>query len=80
MLHLPQRLEHSSVNRRRVESVPHVGRMLNALKLMKDGKSPGNDGLTKEFDMCFFDKLESSLRKSLIFGSKTWSFQHLKSR
>ena len=24
----------------------------NALKLMKDGKSPGNDGLTKEFYMC----------------------------
>ena len=40
----------------------------DALKLMKDGKSPGNDGLTKEFYLCRFDKLGPLLRNSLNFS------------
>ena len=28
------------------------------LNSMKDGKTPGNDGLTKEFYVCFFEELE----------------------
>ena len=35
---------------------------------MKDGKSQGNDGLTKEFYVCFFDKLGPLLRNSLNFS------------
>ena len=35
---------------------------------MKDGKFPGNDGVTKEFYMCFFDKLGPLLRNSLNFS------------
>ena len=32
-----------------------------ALSLMKNGKSPGNDGLTKEFYACFFDEINQFL-------------------
>ena len=32
---------------------------------MKNGKIPGNDGLTKEFYVCFFEELGSLLLKSL---------------
>ena len=28
---------------------------------MKNGKSPGNDGLTKEFYMCFFNEICNQL-------------------
>ena len=33
---------------------------------MKNGKTPGNDGLTKEFYVCFFEEMGSLLLKSLI--------------
>ena len=29
----------------------------DALNAMKNGKSPGSDGLTKEFSVCFFNEL-----------------------
>ena len=32
-----------------------------ALSLIKNGKSPGNDGLTKEFYVCFFDEINQFL-------------------
>ena len=32
-----------------------------ALSLMKNGKSPGNDGLTKEFYVCFFNEINQFL-------------------
>ena len=32
---------------------------------MKNGKSPGNDGLTKEFYVCFFDEINQFLIKAL---------------
>ena len=32
---------------------------------MKNGKSPGNDGLTKEFNVCFFDEINQFLIKAL---------------
>ena len=40
----------------------------DALITMKNGKSPGNDGLTKEFYVCFFDDVASLLIKSLNFS------------
>ena len=36
-----------------------------ALNSMKNGKTPGDDGLTKEFYVCFFEELGSLLLKSL---------------
>ena len=35
---------------------------------MKNGKTPGNDGLTKEFYVCLVEKLGSLLLKSLIYS------------
>ena len=32
---------------------------------MKNGKSPGNDGLTKEFYVCFFDEINQFLIEEL---------------
>ena len=32
---------------------------------MKNGKSPGNDGLTKEFYVCFFDEINQLLIEAL---------------
>ena len=37
----------------------------NALNTMKNGKSPGNDELTKEFYMCFFGEIATHLVDSL---------------
>ena len=36
-----------------------------ALNAMKNGKSPGNDGLTKEFYVCFFNEISDSLVAAL---------------
>ena len=36
-----------------------------ALSLMKNGKSPGNDGLMKEFYVCFFNEINQFLIKAL---------------
>ena len=35
---------------------------------MKNGKTPGNDGLTKEFYVCFFGELGMLLFKSLNYS------------
>ena len=35
------------------------------LNEMKNGKSPGNDGLTKEFYMCFFNEIFNQLIAAL---------------
>ena len=35
---------------------------------MKDGKSPGNDGLTKEFFVCFFHEVAPLLIQSLNYS------------
>ena len=32
---------------------------------MKNGKSPGNDGLTKEFYVCFFEEINQFLIEAL---------------
>ena len=42
----------------------------DALNAMKNGKSPGNDGLTKEFYDCFFNQICSSL-----IGALNYSFE-----
>ena len=36
-----------------------------ALNAMKNGKSPGNDGLTKEFYVCFFNEISGNLVAAL---------------
>ena len=36
-----------------------------ALSLMKNGKSPGNDGLMKEFYVCFFEEINQFLTEAL---------------
>ena len=40
----------------------------NALQSMKDGKSPGNDGLTKEFYVAFFGELGPTMLKAFNFS------------
>ena len=40
----------------------------NALSSMKNGKSPGNDGLTKEFYTAFFGELGSLLLKTFNYS------------
>ena len=44
-----------------------------ALNEMKNGKSPGNDGLTKEFYMCFFNQLIAALNESFTVGQLSTS-------
>ena len=39
-----------------------------ALESMPSNKSPGNDGLTKEFYLCFFDTICSILMESLNYA------------
>ena len=39
-----------------------------ALNSMKNNKSPGNDGFTKEFYVCFFGDLGSILVKTLNYS------------
>ena len=39
-----------------------------ALVSMKDGKSPGNDGLTKEFFVCFFGEVAPLFIQSLNYS------------
>ena len=40
----------------------------DALNAMKNGKSPGNDGLTKEFYVCFFNEICSPLIDALNYS------------
>ena len=39
---------------------------MGSFQSMKNGKARGNDGLTKEFYVCFFEELGSLLLESLI--------------
>ena len=39
-----------------------------ALQSMKNGKSSGNDGLTKEFYVCVFEEVAPSFLKSLNYA------------
>ena len=38
------------------------------LNSMNNNKSPGNDGLSKEFYICFFGKSHSALNQSIVDG------------
>ena len=44
----------SEIDKETCESKLTVQSCWNALNTMKNGTSPGNDGLTKEFYICFF--------------------------
>ena len=52
----------------------------NALNSTKNGKSPGNDGLTKEFYTCFSGEITTSLVESLNHLFSVRSCQHHKGR
>ena len=55
---------------RRNSSKTHVKKLIeyDALKSMPSNKSPGNDGLSKEFYLCFFDLLGQPLLDCLNFS------------
>ena len=40
----------------------------NVLSAMQNNKTPGNDGLTKEFYVCFFNELGKLLVETLNFS------------
>ena len=42
----------------------------DALNSMKSGKTPGNDGLTKEFNVCFFGEVAPLLGNSVNYSFK----------
>ena len=42
-----------------------ISEILNALKSMPNNKSPGNDGLTREFYETFWEEVKSSLRNRI---------------
>ena len=44
-----------------------VTKFWNALSVMQNNKTPGNDGLTKEFYVCFFNELGKLLVETLDF-------------
>ena len=48
------------------EAKTHIKNIWEALNSMKNGKTPGNDGLTKEFYLCFVEEMGSLFLKSLI--------------
>ena len=59
----------SSTDREACEGKITMQNCWEALMSMKDGKSPGNDGLTKEFFVCFFGEVAP-----LLIQSPNYSF------
>ena len=55
----------SEIDKETCEGKLTVQSCWDALNTMKNGKSPGNDGLTKEFYMVFFGKIATHLVDSL---------------
>ena len=51
----------SSCERESCEGIPTRKECWEALQSMKNGKSTGNDGLTKEFYVCFFNEISPLL-------------------
>ena len=47
------------------EGITSETELLKALKSMKNDKSPGNDGITKEFYEFFWDDIKNSLSESI---------------
>ena len=58
----------SSTDREACEGKITMQNCWEALMSMKDGKSPGNDGLTKEFFVCFFGEVAPLLIQSLNYS------------
>ena len=48
-----------------------VKECFDTLLTMSNGKSPGNDGLTKEFYVCFWEDLDT-----LLVDTLTYAFQY----
>ena len=60
--------QQSSTDREACEGKITMQNCWEALMSMKDGKSPGNDGLTKEFFVCFFGEVAPLLIQSLNYS------------
>ncbi|KXJ11677.1 Transposon TX1 uncharacterized 149 kDa protein [Exaiptasia diaphana] len=54
--------------RKRCEGFLSIEECYNALKQMKNSKTPGNDGLSKEFYTCMWDEIKEDLVSSLNNG------------
>ena len=52
-------------DRNRCEGIIAKRDCWDALSSMNNNKSPGNDGLSKEFYICFFEKLSDPLIQAL---------------
>ena len=61
----------SSTDREEFEGKITMQNCWEALVSMRDGKSPGNDGLTKEFFVCFFREV-APLLISLNYSFTVW--------
>ena len=48
-----------------------------AIKNSQSGKSPGNDGITREFYIVFWKQISQPLFESLIDGKNIWDFYQL---
>ena len=55
----------SEIDKETCEGKLTVQSCWNASNTMKNGKSPGDDGLTKEFYICFFGEIATHLAESL---------------
>ena len=59
-------------DRNRCEGIITKRECWDALSSMNDNKSPGNDGLSKEFYICLFEKLADpfiqALNQSFVYG------------
>ena len=62
-INTPQLSENDKTIREGIFTLQNTWEALNS---MQNGKTPGNDGLTKEFYGCFFEELGSLLLESLI--------------
>ena len=61
----------SDVERESCEGLLTKKECWDALQRMKNDKSPGNDGLTKEFYVCFFNEVSSILITALNYSFTT---------
>ena len=55
----------NQIDRNRCEGIIRKRECWDALSSMNNNKSPGNDGLSKEFYICFFEKLANPLIQAL---------------
>ena len=64
---IPQLSEEQNKN---LEALLYIEELKETLEKCSNNKSPGNDGLTKEFYMFFWDEINESLYKSYMESTK----------